>query len=193
MAETFIRKVFHNRQSSIQNPKWNKTRISLTILLGVLLLGGLTPTPVASSADLRSIVQQPSFENRPQVLPIGAIAKMGGETIELEVARTPEQQEMGLMYRSSLPKNRGMLFPFEAPRYTRFWMKNTIIPLDMIFLSNGEIKAIFANVPPCTSEPCQSYGPSVQIDRVIELAGGRAKELGLKVGDRVTIKFLETP
>lgn len=167
-------------------------RISLTILLGVLLLGCSTQTPVSTIPDREAIAQQPSSQNRPQVLPIGAKAKMGGETIELEVARTPEQQEMGLMYRSSLPKNRGMLFLFEAPRYTRFWMKNTIIPLDMIFLSNGKIKAIFANVPPCTSAPCQSYGPSEQVDGVIELAGGRAQELGLKEGDRVAIEFLKT-
>jgi hypothetical protein len=170
-----------------------KTRIGLTILLGVFLLGCTTPNSAMASCDRTPISEQVSSENRGQTLPIGAKAKMGEETIELEVAKTPQQQEMGLMYRSSLPKNRGMLFLFESPRYARFWMKNTIIPLDIVFLKDGEIKAIFANVPPCTREPCQTYGPAIEIDRVIELAGGRAQELDLKVGDRVTIEFFSDP
>jgi hypothetical protein len=84
-----------------------------------------------------------------------------------------------------------MLFPFDPPRPASFWMKNTLIPLDMIFLRNGEVKAIEADVPPCTTTPCPSYGPDqIEIDQVIELRAGRAAELGLKVGDRVNIKFL---
>jgi hypothetical protein len=70
-------------------------------------------------------------------------------------------------------------------------MKNTKIPLDMVFLRNGEVKAIAANVPPCTAEPCPSYGPQIPIDQVIELRGGRAAELGLKVGARVSVEFLD--
>lgn len=170
-----------------------KTHISLTILLGILLLGCSTPNSLTAASDSELVSQAVSSTNKGQMLPIGAVAQMGSETIELEVAQTPEQQEMGLMYRSSLPDNRGMLFEFNKPQYTRFWMKNTIIPLDMIFLKGDEVKAIFANVPPCTSDPCKSYGPSVEIDRVIELAGGRAEELGLKVGDRVTIEFANVP
>jgi uncharacterized membrane protein (UPF0127 family) len=170
-----------------------ETRLSITILFAFLLLGCSTPNSLIAASDIDPVSQAVSSTNHGQMLPIGAKAKMGGETIELEVAKTPEQQEIGLMYRSSLPDNRGMLFEFEKPRYTRFWMKNTIIPLDMIFLKGGEVKAIFANVPPCTSDLCKSYGPSVEIDRVIELAGGRAAELGLKVGDRVTIEFVKTP
>jgi hypothetical protein len=70
-------------------------------------------------------------------------------------------------------------------------MKNTKIPLDMVFLKDGEVKAIEADVPPCTADPCPSYGPETPIDQVIELRGGRAAELGLKVGDRVSVKFLD--
>jgi hypothetical protein len=70
-------------------------------------------------------------------------------------------------------------------------MKNTKIPLDMVFLRDGEVKAIVADVPPCTTNPCPGYGPEIPIDQVIELQGGRAAQLGLKVGDQVSIKFLE--
>lgn len=170
-----------------------KKRLSITILFGFLLLGCSTPNSLTAASDINLVAQVVSSTNNGQMLPIGAKAKMGGETIELEVAKTPEQQEMGLMYRSFLPNNRGMLFEFGAPRYTRFWMKNTLVPLDIIFLKGKEVKAIIANVPPCTSDPCKSYGPSVEIDRVIEIAGGRAAELGLKVGDRIAIEYIKTP
>ncbi len=125
------------------------------------------------------------------MLPISATAEMAGQQISLEVARTPQEQAMGLMYRTSLEPDRGMLFSFDWPQPVSFWMKNTKIPLDMVFLLKGEVKAIAANVPPCTADPCPSYGPKTAIDQVIELRGGRATELGLKVGDRVGIKFLD--
>jgi uncharacterized membrane protein (UPF0127 family) len=84
-----------------------------------------------------------------------------------------------------------MLFAFVPPQRVSFWMKNTLIPLDMVFLREGQVKAITANVPPCRTEPCPSYPSGVAIDQVIELRGGRAAELGLKVGDRVNIRFNE--
>lgn len=166
-----------------------KTRFGLIILVGVWLLGCSTSAPVSSKPELDKGSQQMSSANLGQSLPIGAQATMGSEVIELEVAQTPQQQEIGLMYRTSLANNRGMLFPFESPRYTRFWMKNTVIPLDIIFLKDGQIIAIFSDVPPCQTDPCASYGPQSQIDQVIELRGGRATELGLKVGDRITVEF----
>lgn len=127
-----------------------------------------------------------------QVLPIGARAQIAGQVIELEVTRTPQEQMMGLMYRTSLPDDRGMLFEFNPPQPVRFWMKNCKMSLDMIFLKNGIVKAIAAEAPPCTSEPCPTYGPdlSTPIDQVIELRGGRAAELGLKPGDRIPVEFL---
>jgi uncharacterized membrane protein (UPF0127 family) len=126
------------------------------------------------------------------MLPITAEAEIAGQVIQLEVARTPEQQEKGLMYRPALPDNRGMLFPFEPPRPVRFWMENTPEPLDMVFLLNGEVKAIAANAPPCTSQPCPTYGPGTAVNQVIELRSGRAAELGLKTGDQIKIRFLES-
>ncbi|MGK7945483.1 MAG: DUF192 domain-containing protein [Microcystaceae cyanobacterium] len=120
-------------------------------------------------------------------LPITAQVEIGTEVIELEVARTPKQQQQGLMYRTELPKNRGMLFTFTPPRVAKFWMKNTLISLDMVFLRDGEVKAIIDQVPPCRRDPCPTYGPSVFVNQVIELQAGRAKTLGLQVGDRLEI------
>ena len=71
-------------------------------------------------------------------------------------------------------------------------MKNTLIPLDMVFLQNGVVKAIAANVPPCTAAPCSMYGPQTPINQVVELRSGRAAQLGLKVGEPVKIQFLNS-
>lgn len=127
-----------------------------------------------------------------QQLPVSASAEIDGQVIQLEVARTPQEQAKGLMYRPPLPDDRGMLFPFNPPRPVQFWMKNTPSPLDMVFLHNGEVKAIVAAAQPCEADPCPTYGPEtpVPIDQVLELRSGRAAELGLQVGDRINVEFL---
>jgi uncharacterized protein len=164
-------------------------RIKLILFLGLLLLS-------CESTNLNgnnSSIAQIKTENQGQVLPITAKADINGKIIELEVAQTPEQQAMGLMYRSSLEENRGMLFPFAQPLIARFWMKNVSIPLDMIFLKDGIVKAVLLNVPPCAVEPCPVYGPDTMINQVIELAGGRAQELGVKAGDKIKIEPSSKP
>lgn len=126
-----------------------------------------------------------------QDLPITAQVEIGGETIQLEVAETTKQQAIGLMYRENLPADRGMLFPLDPPRVPRFWMKNVEIPLDMIFVKNGTVRAIAHQVTPCQSDPCPTYSPEMVIDQVIELRGGRAKALGLDIGDAIRVEFSE--
>jgi uncharacterized membrane protein (UPF0127 family) len=126
----------------------------------------------------------------PQKLPISASANIANQQINLEVARTPRQREKGLMYRTSLAANRGMLFVYEPPQPVSFWMRNTKIPLDMVFLRDGRVKLLKVNVPPCrVNSSCPIYETDTAIDQVVELRAGRAAELGLKIGDRVNIKF----
>ena len=137
-----------------------------------------------------SFAQTSTPESKGQMLPVTAIAQIGSGQIQLEVAQTPRQQAIGLMFRTSLAPDRGMLFPFERPKRVGFWMKNCKISLDMIFLVNGIVQGIQDAAPPCTSEPCPSYGISQPVDQVIELRGGRGQELGVKVGDRVSVQFL---
>lgn len=127
-----------------------------------------------------------------QILPVSVNTVLGdralaepSQRIGLEVAQTPEEQAIGLMFRTELPDDRGMLFPIAPARNVRFWMRNVLIELDMIFLREGIVQAIIPNVPPCFSETCPNYGPDVPVDGVIELKGGRAAQLGLKVGDRI--------
>jgi uncharacterized protein len=129
-----------------------------------------------------------------QVLPITAKAIIANQPFDLEVAQKPQQQSIGLMYRTFLPQNRGMLFPFKPAQQVSFWMKNCRIPLDMIFLHKGKVVGISANVPPCVADPCPSYGPKAQlVDQVIEVRGGRTVALGLKVGHAINIQWLKKP
>ena len=158
------------------------------VLAGLLILGcqALGPSLPETSA------QPPTAETRMgQVLPITARAIAKGQTLELEVARTRQEQNMGLMFRPELAPNRGMLFPFDPPQPVNFWMKNVPVDLDMVFLYQERVVAI-ATAPPCKTIPCPTYGPRRQlIDQVLELRGGRAAELGLEVGDQVPVEFLE--
>jgi uncharacterized protein len=124
-----------------------------------------------------------------QELPITARVRMGGATIDLEVAKTPEEQSLGLMYRTELADNRGMIFIFDPPTMARFWMKNCLIPLDMVFVKGDRIKHIAENVPPCQEEPCPLYSADTFVDKVIELRAGRARELNLKKGDKIALEM----
>ena len=160
----------------------------LPIGLSVLLMG--CSTSATPSTEKQKPSQVEAAVSLVQTLPVSAQIKVRERTIGLEVARTPQQQEIGLMNRTTLAEDHGMLFPFEPPQPVRFWMKHTLIPLDMIFLRDGVVQAIAASVPPCTTESCTTYGPATAINQVIELRGGRAAELGLKVGDQVKIQFL---
>ncbi|MEL7313534.1 MAG: DUF192 domain-containing protein [Cyanobacteria bacterium J06559_3] len=126
-----------------------------------------------------------------QALPITAEVELGGRTVDLEVAETTEEQAIGLMFRESLADDRGMLFPVDPPRPASFWMWNVEIPLDMLFIANGEVVAIEVKVPPCLEEPsCPTYGPEgVPVDAVIEVRGGLAEDLGVEVGDAVEVEM----
>ena len=116
-------------------------------------------------------------------MPLTISSKGKKHRFVVEVARTVDEQAMGLMNRSSLDPDRGMIFPFEPPREASFWMKNTLIPLDMIFVrADGSIANIEANTVPLSLQPVYSAGP---VAAVLEIAGGRSAELGIKAGDKV--------
>ena len=125
----------------------------------------------------------------PQQLPLEAQWCVRDDTcVLLEVADQPQEQRLGLMQRPALPPLRGMWFPFKPARPLRFWMLNTIAPLDMVFVHQGEVIAIEAEVPICPSLPCKGFGPMADADGVIELGAGEAKRLQLDVGDPVVIE-----
>ena len=102
---------------------------------------------------------------------------------DAEVADSPEERTQGLMFRESLPQNHGMIFIFEGEGIYPFWMKNTLIPLDIIWLNeNKEVVKIMQTLP-CMEEPCEIYNPEVQARYVIEVNSGFAEENNIQVGD----------
>ncbi|MEM2963418.1 MAG: DUF192 domain-containing protein [Candidatus Anstonellales archaeon] len=108
----------------------------------------------------------------------------------VEIADTYEKRMRGLMYRESLPKGGGMLFVFEdsAPRI--FWMKNTLIPLDIIFIDEeGAVVAIVENAQPCLVDPCKTYSSKENAKYVLEVEGGFARKNGVSVGSNIEIKL----
>ncbi|HMS19849.1 DUF192 domain-containing protein [uncultured Sphingorhabdus sp.] len=102
----------------------------------------------------------------------------------VEIARTSPQQARGLMFRTELADDKGMIFPFGEPRMASFWMKNTVIPLDIIFVrADGKIENIAANTVPYSTDPVESTAP---VAAVLELRGGLTAQLGIKPGDTVS-------
>ena len=112
------------------------------------------------------------------------IATDGDATMfTVEIADTDASRERGLMFRQRLPEDRGMLFDFGEPRPVSMWMKNTYIPLDMIFISRaGKVISIARDAEPMSETIIPSGGPAYA---VLELNGGAAARIGLKVGDEV--------
>jgi uncharacterized membrane protein (UPF0127 family) len=107
----------------------------------------------------------------------------GSHAFVIELAVTPAQQEQGLMYRREMAPDAGMLFPFREPEIARFWMHNTLIPLDMVFIAaDGHIAGIHERAVPMNDEPISSDQPVLA---VLELNGGTAARLGIKPGDLV--------
>ncbi|MGL5083817.1 MAG: DUF192 domain-containing protein [Microcoleaceae cyanobacterium] len=160
-------------------------RLGIGLGVGCLVLGCF---PSLSGVSIPKLTPVP--EALGQMLPITAQANINGQRIQLEVTKTPQQQALGLMYRTELPDNRGMLFAFDPPRVVGFWMKNCKIPLDMIFLRNGVVRGIQVNAPPCITEPCPTYGTDELIDQVIEVRGGWTQKFGLQIGDTIQIENL---
>jgi len=110
-------------------------------------------------------------------------SKSGVHVFAVELASTPEEQAKGLMYRRQLPEGQGMLFDFHREQPTSFWMKNTYIPLDMIFIrGDGRILRIAENTVPLSEALVPSGGP---VRAVLEVNAGTAKKLGIAPGDRV--------
>jgi len=116
--------------------------------------------------------------------------KLGSRhSFEVEIAATPQAAKTGLMFREQMDPDRGMLFVFAREGVARFWMKNTLIPLDMLFIAaDGEIKTIHENAVPMSLEGISSEAPVLG---VLEINGGRAQELGIMRGDKVVHAYFK--
>ncbi|WP_235506848.1 DUF192 domain-containing protein [Altererythrobacter sp. Root672] len=119
-----------------------------------------------------------------EVIPLKITTPTGkAHAFRAEVARTPQEQAKGLMFRTEMGADEGMLFPYARPQLLSFWMKNTVLSLDLIFIGEDRrIINIAANATPYSETPIPSDGPGIA---VLELNGGRAAQLGLVPGSKV--------
>ena len=113
--------------------------------------------------------------------------KINSQTFFLETAMTLSEQKLGLMNREFLPKNQGMIFVYEDEKSRLFWMKNTLIPLDLIFIdASNKIVDIKKNFQPCKTDVCETY-TSKPAQYVIEVNAGLIDELGIEVGEKIEL------
>jgi len=106
----------------------------------------------------------------------------------VEIAQSLEERQRGLMFRTQLPDDQGMLFVQPTSGQASFWMKNTYIPLDLLYFDDqGQLLELHTDVPPCTATPCTVYKSKAnQVKYILEINGGLAERLGLKPGDRLS-------
>lgn len=155
------------------------------ILLAGLALALASCSQGSNGAAAQSTQAAPSLHpvSGLPVVPLNVIHAGKTFTFRVELARTPQEQAKGLMFRTAMGADEGMVFPFDPPRGASFWMRNTVIPLDLIFVGpDGTISNIAANAIPYDESPLNSIGPA---KAVLELNGGRAAQLGIVPGDRV--------
>lgn len=114
----------------------------------------------------------------------------GYKCIRVELARTAQQRMKGLQNRESLGSGEGMLFLFPQRSRHAFWMKDTKIPLDMIWINDSRrVVHVEANVPPCRKDPCPSYVPASEARYVLEVNAGKARSWGINVGSRLQFRL----
>lgn len=108
--------------------------------------------------------------------------------LEVEVADEPAERSVGLMGRTSLPEDRGMVFLFDGPVSTSFWMKDTLIPLSIAFWTEDQRIVAILDMEPCEADPCPTYGPGVPFVGAVEANQGWFERNGVRVGDGVELR-----
>lgn len=146
---------------------WRRATLGLAAVLAVL--------PVLASCAGRG---------GPACAPLGTVLLPRGEVLCVEVADTPGSRARGYMFRPEVKRGEGMVFLMESLDVHPFWMKNCLVPLDIIWMDGDwRIVHIAESLPPCRSDPCPSYGPMKRSLYVLEVAAGESAALGLEPGD----------
>lgn len=147
---------------------------SFVLIAAVLSLSALPGCRPGNAADAQA---------SSKTIPVTITSSGKMHRFSVEVARTEAEQARGLMFRTQIPVDGGMIFPMSPPRMASFWMKDCPVPEDMIFIrADGTIARIAQNTIPYSTDPISSGEP---VAAVLELAGGRTSDLGISEGDRV--------
>lgn len=161
-----------------------RAAMALALAGGALFLAGCSPQAATAPTAVNTVEVARHPVSGLEVVPLTVRSAAGTYRFRVEVARTPQQQARGLMERASLAPDEGMIFPYNPPQPASFWMQNTPLPLDIIFVGpDGRIINIEADAVPMSS--AERYKSQAPASLVLEIAGGRAAELGIRPGDRV--------
>ena len=160
-------------------------RISIPALLLLAGLGACREEPQTAAAQVPGLAEpQGQAQTGLRVIPLTISSGTRRHVFQVEVAASESEQSRGMMFRRWIAPDAGMLFPFVPPRPASFWMKNTLIPLDMLFIrQDGSIARIAAKATPLSLD---AVGVGEPVAAVLELAGGRAAALGIQEGDRAS-------
>ncbi|WP_428331932.1 DUF192 domain-containing protein [Novosphingobium sp.] len=151
---------------------------------GAMLAGIAACSPVAASNAATSAASPLHPISGLAIIPLTIATAHGPHAFKVEVAATAGEQEHGLMFRTKMGADEGMIFPYAPPQRTAFWMKNTVIGLDIIYIgADHKILNIAANAVPYDETPLPSAGA---VSGVLELNAGRAAQLGIVAGDKVS-------
>jgi hypothetical protein len=163
---------FMTRRQAIERHLTTNVRVFVWLAWILMTCGPLATRP-ALAAELH---------------PLEIVTKAGVQVFSVEEARSDEERERGLMFRTALPEGQGMIFDFSPEQNVSMWMKNTLIPLDMIFIrADGRILRIAENTKTQSEEIIPSGGP---VRAVVEVIAGTAKKFGIAPGDRVSYAAL---
>lgn len=160
-------------------------RLVALVLIG--LVAACSPQPTAEAAPGKAADSAPPAPQRHResglaVVPLSVTTASGTHRFRAEVAVTAAEQARGMMFRTAMAPDEAMIFPNAVPEVRSFWMKNTVIPLDIIYIGPDRRVLNIVSGTPYSLESLPSAGPVIN---VLEIAGGRAEELGIKVGDAV--------
>jgi uncharacterized membrane protein (UPF0127 family) len=153
----------------------------LTAAFAVLV--ACSPQAPAQNAPIDNVQPQGTPQTGLAQVPLTIRSANGEHRFTVEVAATPAEQERGLMFRPSVGPDEGMIFPYNPPVNATFWMKNTLVALDMVFIRADGTIARIAHAVPLTLDPVPAGEP---VAAVLEIRGGRAAELGIREGDAVS-------
>jgi uncharacterized protein len=161
------------------------------VMLMLFACTNSTPSTETGGAAAAPAAEQPA-PPATQVYSGPKVIFPDGTAIDVEIAADDERRAQGLMFRDRLGPTAGMLFMFPYDEEHSFWMKNTLIPLDLVWIDESrKVVHVKYNVPPCKVENCPSYPPGVPSRYVLEVAGGVAEAHGVKAGDQLRFEQTE--
>ncbi|MXO75794.1 DUF192 domain-containing protein [Altererythrobacter aerius] len=160
------------------------TKTLAAACFAAVLASACSPQPTAADAGPAQAVRAVHPESGLPIVPLAVTTSRGRHEFRVEVAATAQEQARGLMFRTALGPDEGMLFPRNPPDIASFWMKNTPLPLDIIFIgTDGRVLNVAANTVPYSLESVSADGMTAA---VLELNAGRAAALGIGPGAKVT-------